>query len=272
MQFMYLGTAAAEGWPAFFCECDHCKRAQEKGEKNIRSRSGAMIDDRLLIDLNPDLFAQKLQFNLNLATINTILITHTHSDHLCKGHLEFLSNPFAHRKENTPIHICGSHDVLETLSEYSASPSLIFHTLTDGEQISINGYSILPLPAVHSAKNAQFFVIQKDNVSLLYAHDTGLFSDKAWAILHEHVHTPFDCVSMDCTNGPLIGAQYGGHMGFHENIVLKEMLLEKGLANRSTHFIANHFSHNGGMIYDEAIAYCTPYNIDISYDGMINHF
>ena len=31
MKFKYLGTAAAEGWPAMFCSCDACNRARTSG-------------------------------------------------------------------------------------------------------------------------------------------------------------------------------------------------------------------------------------------------
>ena len=33
MKIHYLGTAAAEGWPALFCDCENCRRARiEKGK------------------------------------------------------------------------------------------------------------------------------------------------------------------------------------------------------------------------------------------------
>lgn len=50
MKIKYLGTAAAEGIPAIFCECANCKRSRMLGGKNIRTRSQAIIDDVLLID------------------------------------------------------------------------------------------------------------------------------------------------------------------------------------------------------------------------------
>ena len=31
MKIQYLGTGAAEGIPAIFCECDTCKKARELG-------------------------------------------------------------------------------------------------------------------------------------------------------------------------------------------------------------------------------------------------
>ena len=54
MRIKYLGTAAAEGVPAIFCSCEVCKKARELGGRNIRTRSQAIIDDRLLIDFPPD--------------------------------------------------------------------------------------------------------------------------------------------------------------------------------------------------------------------------
>ena len=52
MKLQYLGTAAAECWPAIFCECPACLEAARRGGKNIRHRSGAIVDDRVLIDLS----------------------------------------------------------------------------------------------------------------------------------------------------------------------------------------------------------------------------
>ena len=56
MKVKYLGTAAREGFPAMFCVCDNCKKAWERGERNIRSRSQVIVDNDLLIDLPGDTF------------------------------------------------------------------------------------------------------------------------------------------------------------------------------------------------------------------------
>ena len=50
MKLKYLGTAAAEGYPAMFCNCENCRKAFAKGGKNIRSRIQALVEDALLID------------------------------------------------------------------------------------------------------------------------------------------------------------------------------------------------------------------------------
>ena len=37
MKFKYLGTAAAEGFPAVFCDCEYCKEARKRGENSWKS-------------------------------------------------------------------------------------------------------------------------------------------------------------------------------------------------------------------------------------------
>ena len=50
MKIRYLGTAAAEGWPALFCSCPICTHARTQGGKNLRTRTQAILDGELLID------------------------------------------------------------------------------------------------------------------------------------------------------------------------------------------------------------------------------
>ena len=54
MKIRYLGTAAAEGWPALFCSCPICTHARTQGGKNLRTRTQAILDGELLIDFPPD--------------------------------------------------------------------------------------------------------------------------------------------------------------------------------------------------------------------------
>ena len=56
MKIQFLGTAAFEGIPAIFCDCEVCKRSMESGGRNIRTRSQAIIDEDLLIDFPPDTY------------------------------------------------------------------------------------------------------------------------------------------------------------------------------------------------------------------------
>lgn len=81
MKFRYLGTAAAEGWPAVFCNCDHCHRAKKAGGRNIRTRSQALINDDLLIDFPSDSYHHALHCGLDFSACRYLLVTHSHTDH-----------------------------------------------------------------------------------------------------------------------------------------------------------------------------------------------
>ena len=51
MHLLFLGTAAAEGYPGIFCECDNCKEARALGGRNLRLRSSLLVNDDLLLDM-----------------------------------------------------------------------------------------------------------------------------------------------------------------------------------------------------------------------------
>ncbi len=56
MKIKYLGTAASEGVPSAFCNCDNCKLFRKVGGKNLRARTQALIDGKILIDFNEDTY------------------------------------------------------------------------------------------------------------------------------------------------------------------------------------------------------------------------
>lgn len=103
MKIKYLGTAAAEGVPGLFCECEICKKSRELGGRNIRTRSQAIIDDRLLIDFPADTYMHFLKYNLPMAKIKSCIITHSHTDHLYPVEIEVRRNGFAHINNGEPL-------------------------------------------------------------------------------------------------------------------------------------------------------------------------
>ena len=71
MEYQYLGTGAAEGMPATFCACPVCLRSMREGGKSLRMRACTLLGDDVLIDLSPDIHAQKLRFGLRIIRIYT---------------------------------------------------------------------------------------------------------------------------------------------------------------------------------------------------------
>ena len=61
-------------------------------------------------------------------------------------------------------------------------------------------------------------------------------------------------------------------MGLWDDIEQKERLLAAGLADSSTIWVVNHFSHNGGWLHEEMSREAEKYGFLASYDGMTIEF
>lgn len=262
MFITYLGTAAAEGAPAVFCECEHCRYARITGGKEIRMRSGALIDGKLKIDFGPDAYAQSLRFGISYVPVNHVLITHSHSDHFAVNDLKCIRPPYSHREQ--PLHVYGDKKV-EDMIQPHLSEYLLFTRVEPFTTYYIDGYSVTPLEAVHALNQGEeplFYLIEKDGKRLLYMHDTDLPTEADMAFLKGR---RMDLISMDCTNG-ILNPDYIGHMGIEDNLKLREMLIENGTADENTAFVANHFSHNGLVPHEEMEKRLPGFTV--TYDGL----
>ncbi len=269
MRFRYLGTAAAEGWPALFCQCKACRRAEKRGGKNIRRRSGAMLGKTVLIDLPPDLYAHKLNMGLDLGRVRHIVVTHGHADHFATAELEMFLPVYAHLKERAPLTLYGSEETRRCFERFAAEIDLggqvAFHTVTPFERFTVDGWGFTAYPAVHGCAGSYIYRVEKDGESLLYGNDSGLLREDVLSALAGL--PPLDIVSLDATFGPEENS-YTGHMGFARNVQTREEMLRRGIATENTRFILTHFSHNGGMLHKEMAQLMEPQGFEIAYDGM----
>ncbi|MDE7379844.1 MAG: hypothetical protein K2N14_02215 [Clostridia bacterium] len=81
MKIIYLGTGAAEGVPAMFCNCPFCTQVRKAGKTEYRTRSQVVIDGDLSVDFPPEAYSHSLDFNVNLSALKYLLVTHSHMDH-----------------------------------------------------------------------------------------------------------------------------------------------------------------------------------------------
>ncbi len=275
MKFQYLGTAAAEAIPALFCGCPNCVKSREIGGRAIRTRSQAIIDDTLLIDLPADTYFHFIAHAVDPLKLTTCLITHTHSDHLYPKEIMNLTPTTAKVPEGFHITFCGSDKVGEMIAPPLASIEkhgrTSFTELKAFEPAVIGKYTVTALPAIHDPNSGPFFYMIADGEkTVLYAHDTHYFHDDVWAYF-EKTKPHFDLVSLDCTNACL-PLRYIGHMGLEENVRVRDRMLEMGLADENTKFICNHYSHNGThVVYDDFVPIAGKEGLLVSYDGMIVH-
>ena len=276
MKFQYLGTAAAEGIPSMFCMCETCRRSREAGGRAARTRSQAIIDDRLLIDLNPDTYLHMLWNRLTFAPITDCLITHAHQDHLYAEELHMLEDGFSHLPDGYCLTLHGSAEVGRMVRPVLERALLrqkkcAFHTVSLYEPFRAGAYEVTALRGIHDPKSGPVIYLISDGTStVLYAHDTHFLCDEVWDYL-EKVRPQLSLVSLDCTEA-LSPMGYIGHMSLTENALCRKRLLEMGCAGESTLFVSNHFSHNGkGVFYDDFVPAAAKEVLLVSYDGMILH-
>lgn len=274
MKLKYLGTAAAEGFPALFCQCPNCKKAPLLGGRNIRTRSQALLDDKLLIDFPPDTFLHQLYGGLRTDNIRSCIVTHAHSDHLYAPDLEMRKVNFAILDDETvPFTMyatrAGYDKIRSTLTDCRVQPERVQAVqITPGVRFEAEGFTILPLQAKHSPKtDPVVFVIEKDGISLGYFHDTSILPEESWQQLSQLTH-PMKLISLDCTEGTLAEDSLG-HMNLSQCIQTRDRLLAIKAADENTIFVLNHFSHNGcNTLYDDLVPIAEKEGFIVSYDGM----
>ena len=281
MNIQFLGTAAAEGVPALFCDCDTCRIARKKGGRYVRTRSQSIIDHTLLIDLGPDMLMHSLVQGLDLSHVENCLVTHTHSDHLLLSNLFVRRRGFANLAPDTkPLTVWGSEELGKEIGadqdgRVNPDDSVLYRQLLPYTPTEVGAHVVTALPAQHGTSQPYNYVIQspEQGKALLYAHDTGLWDDEAvWQYLKES-GIVFDAVSMDCTfanDAPYKGSH---HMCLSQNVEMRDRLRAIGVANEATVFISNHFSHNGSdASYDTFERMAAEHGLLTSYDGMTLEF
>ena len=271
MKLKYLGTAAAEGLPGIYCECDNCKKARKLGGKNIRSRSQALIDGKLLIDFPCDTYWHFIQNNISMTNVRNVLITHTHSDHFyIKDFGNFMPHYSVLDDPDTPFTVYGSEDVKEQLPYFCEKSKGRFDCvqIAPFEPFKVLDYTVTAIKAKHGTAHPYLYIIEKDGKSMLYAHDTGFLPEESFEYL-KNQGKKFDFVSLDCTEGNREELNYDHHLCLGWNKKFREQFIENGLADKNTVFCLNHFSHNGtDSCYDDFSKIAAKDGFLTSYDGM----
>lgn len=270
MKIKYLGTAAAEGLPAVFCNCGLCRKARELGGKDIRTRSQAIINEDLLIDLPPDTYYHYLKEGFPLPDIKNLLVTHCHTDHFYATELEMRCVPLAYPQPEV-MNIYGNETVREMFYQrmpktFHVTDNYCFTDAVPFVPLEVDAYRVTPLTALHDRNQlCLIYLIQDGLKTVLYAHDTGIFPKETWEYLEEkRIH--LDLVSLDCT--AMLHKDGENHMGVEDNRIVKERLMVCGLADTDTVFVLNHFSHNGGWTHEELEEHTKKDGFVIAYDGL----
>jgi len=160
MKITFLGTGSSLGTPITGCTCDVCKSTDTR---DIRLRGSVMIDidgKTFIIDAGPDFRQQMLLYNQKF-TLDAILITHDHRDHIAG--LDDV-RPFNFlQKRSTPIY--AEKNVIQTIknilfysfeeTENDNVPKFLLNEIST-EPFEIQGVKIIPIRVFHSMEMLGF--------------------------------------------------------------------------------------------------------------------
>lgn len=284
-QIQILGSAAAEGVPAIFCNCRVCQEAWKKGGKDVRMRTAYKLNDEVRIDFGPDTLAQEYKFQLHSERLKHIFITHSHEDHLTPDYFYYRDPGFSKVPEDNILNIYGNRGVIHLLQKFFWDKvrfngdygryrmNLVQTTHFEPVVLDDQDMEFYPLPACHQAgfimDQPQFFVFRTGSSWAMIANDTGVFHDPVWEFLEEKKFK-FDLVITDCTGG-VVDFEHN-HMSGKFVLETKKRLEEMGSVTDGTCYYINHFSHNGKATHAELESYYNPHGIQVGYDGLIIDF
>lgn len=264
MVIKLLGTGGADGIPAFYSNSRVSQYARQHGGKDVRSRTAAVVDKHLKIDLGPDTWRQLEREGLDARDWTAILFTHSDADHLSLDELQYAVHPF-NDFEYVGFQIYANQKICRQIIErYPDWPFEVFMTRSF-EPFEHGGYTITPIKARHKEdEDAHNLLVDNGQQRLLYASDTGIYEDETFEYLCDR---HLDCLIIECTDG-LDQSSYWGHLDVKELLQVIERLAGQGTVDSKTVICTTHHSHNGDATHAELEDALTPHGIQVGYDGL----
>ncbi len=272
MEIQFLGTGAAEGAPAIFCNCNTCKELRRREEYHTRAQY--LIDGVLGIDFPPDAYFHALRFQLDLSAMRYLIVTHGHIDHFYPQ--DFILRGYKYADEdNQPLTIYAAREVLEIFREGTrremkegVRKNFTLVEINPFESFECGGYRITPLLANHGTVETPFvYLVEEGEKRYLHLTDTGRLPKSSLDYL-ERCGKKVDLVTFDCTFLNGVGGENARHMGLEDNRAMQEEFLRRGIVNEKTKYVITHYSHNSAPLKENLQAAEKKYGYISAYDGM----
>jgi len=276
MKIHYLGTGAAEGIPAMFCNCEYCKAVRRRGGKEVRSRAQVILDDELSIDFPPDAFCHGAAFGADLSAVKYLLVTHSHMDHFYAHDFVLRGYKYATEMTSPTLDIYCNAECAEVFAESTRremreeiASTLHIHPLTAFQEVRFGGWRVLPLKAQHTSRDPLLFFLEKDGKRILHLHDTGAIPEEDFAALERAAGGALDLVTLDCTFLWEEVGRNARHMGLTGVDAVLSRLEKIGLVDAYTKRVITHFSHNSRPTPERIVSAEEQFGVLAAFDGMI---
>jgi phosphoribosyl 1,2-cyclic phosphodiesterase len=246
MKVTFVGTGAGDWDPIL------------KEKVGYRRNASLMIDDKLLIDAGPVIFAYGKEAFDN---VEYILQTHSHTDHLkpetlqklCqKGRKEFWCSPYV-------AGLVGNVHDLE------------IHTMPVFTPVQVGEYLVTALPANHDtwSKEEQplHYIVEKDGVRMFYGCDGAWLRKETWRYLREF---SFDFMILDGTLGDVSGDR---RIFEHNCLPMVDLMVEvfrkQNVLKEGGRVMISHLSRGAHGTHEEVAERMSRTDVGVAYDGCV---
>lgn len=253
MRITMLGCGGSAGVPLIGCHCAVCK---SENPKNRRTRVSIVVEDkntRLLVDTSPDLREQALATGLK--TVDAILISHAHADHL-HGIDDIRSFNYI---KNSSIDLYAEKNDLDEIKQrfgYIFRPpvpergwfraSAVGHAIKANQVMTIGTIPVIAFKQVHGATQTLGFRFG----NMAYSTDVNDFPEESFHILKGIDTWIIDCLRYD-------PAPSHAHL---------ELTLEWIKRIKPRRAILTHMAHE---LEYETLKKELPKGVEPGYDGMV---
>lgn len=286
MKITFLGTSAGEEYPGIWCECENCSKARSWGGKNIRRNSSVILDSDIMIDIGKTAHVQAERFGLSIRKIETLLLTHSHKDHLNTHTLWARQMPSGYDKlseeekkiVSSPrfsplpyLNIFGSRQVSDTfikdgIDYDSPQWEMQFNTVEPFKKYYAGDIEIYTLDGNHpdGGIHSINYIITRNNRTFLYLTDTGYPFDETLNALKSY---KYDFIITEGTFG--FGNDSTGHMRLDKNLRLLEFFNANRLWKNKPDYYITHVAPHWCPPHDEYSPILEEKGLTLAYDGLV---
>lgn len=153
MKITFLGTGTSQGVPVISCPCAICN-SNDRRDNRLRTAVWIQTDDAsIVIDAGPDFRYQMLRANVK--TLDAILLTHSHKDHIAglddvRAYNYFQGKPmdiFATEETQTALH--REFAYIFDKKDYPGVPQVQLHDINSNLPFFVAGQEIIPIKVMH---------------------------------------------------------------------------------------------------------------------------
>lgn len=265
MKIQLLGTGAADGIPGLFSRDAVSNYAREHGGREIRTRSAAVVDGIIKIDLGPDTFHQVLKFGIDPTDWKALFFTHSDDDHIEEKEIQYALFPFT-EEDHLGFTIFGNSVVSSIIRHrYPDWPLDIVETQSF-TPVRFADYEVTPILATHiPGEDCHNLVFSRDGKTILYATDTGVWPEETFEFL---TGKALGALVLECTDG-IHESSYLGHLNLRSFYETVERLHKSGAVTSNTKIASTHHSCRGAMRHRDLESEFTAKGIIAGYDGLV---